>query len=65
MSDFRVLIYTIPSDFISDTFYYCLVLDGEMASNVDVVQAYMKQKHRMIWLRRQRENGQPDRQYRD
>ncbi|XP_060576372.1 NADH dehydrogenase [ubiquinone] 1 beta subcomplex subunit 10-like [Ruditapes philippinarum] len=38
---------------------------GEMGFNVDVVSAYMKQKHRMIWLRRKHESGETDLQYRD
>ncbi|XP_045213921.1 NADH dehydrogenase [ubiquinone] 1 beta subcomplex subunit 10-like [Mercenaria mercenaria] len=38
---------------------------GEIGYNMDVLEYYMKQKHRMIWLRRRKENGETDADYRD
>ncbi|KAL4239819.1 mitochondrial respiratory chain complex I assembly [Mactra antiquata] len=38
---------------------------GDIGYTVDVLEYYMKQKHRMIWLRRRQENGDVNASYTD
>lgn len=45
-------VLTVTYSFVSLKYFHCCYLDGDLGGFYNVKDAYMKQKHRMVWERR-------------